>query len=326
MPKGLSIAICTYNGAARIHQALEPLINVQLPFDWELLVIDNNSSDNLKTATSPYIKRLPIGLIKETRQGLIYARWKAVEVSQFDYLLFCDDDNALNQNYLLRGFEIMEKNPGVGVLAGKGEAVFETSKPDWFERHKNFYAVGSLGRINGKQEEGDLVYGAGLIFRREALNKLKSLGFQNRLLGRAGNSLSGGEDLELTWGVMNLGYEYWYDEKLVFQHFIEAHRLSWDYYLKLSKAIALSFPLIESYKVHRFENAKELKRTLLKNQWRLINRMILLALKWIKYRNQIYSAQLRYHWYQFFAFFRNIQATLQNFERLKFSVFSKAEK
>lgn len=320
--KGLSLVICTYNGSHRIVKTLESFINIQFDFDWEIVIVDNNSSDNLESVLKFYTNVLPITVVKESKQGLIFARWKAVEVVLFDIILFCDDDNILNEDYIKNGFQIFLKNPRIGVLAGKGEAVFDSPKPSWFDRHQNFYAVGNLGRKSGKQLAGDLVYGAGLFFRKNALMQLDKSGFKNLSVGRNGNLLSGGEDLELTLGVMNLGYIYWFDDMLVFKHFIEKDRLNWGYYLKLSRSIALSYPLIESYKVHQFHSTKNLKNVLRLNQLRLLYRMVILAFKWLKYRDRVYISQFQYHGYQFIGYFKNIQNTIRNFEKMKFLVFS----
>lgn len=314
--EGVSIIICTYNGSHRISRVLNSL-NFKLDIDWEVIIVDNNSSDNLLSVVDEYKNNLPLTLVVENQQGLIYARWKGISISKFSYVLFCDDDNLLNQDYLQNGYNFLASNSKVGVLAGKGEPLFEIKKPDWFDTHKNYYAVGSLGRIQGKQQNGDLVYGAGLFFRIKALIKLKQIGFVNNSTGRKGNNLSGGEDLELALGVMMLGYEYWYDENIVFKHFIESHRLTWEYYLRLSKSIASSYPIIESFKLYRYDSIFSLKLSLYKNQILLIKRIITVGLKGIKYCEKKYESRLKSLQWQFLAFFKNYNKTIHNFEKNK---------
>jgi glycosyltransferase involved in cell wall biosynthesis len=301
--------------------ALDSFLDIRPQIDWEIIVVDNNSSDDLHAVLSDYLDKIPLRLVEENRQGLIHARWKAVHESQFEIILFCDDDNMLSQNYIEQGFFFLASNSNVGVLAGQGEPVFGSTKPEWFEAHKNFYAVGSLERLPGKQLEGDLVYGAGLFFRKQALIELEQKGFENQSTGRNGKSLSGGEDLELTLGVMLLGYEYWYDDTLVFKHFIESHRLTWEYYLRLSKSIASSYPLIESFKLSRYETSSSLKLALWKNQFSLVKNILVVGLKGIKHGGKRYESRSKYLQAQFLAFFKNYNRTVRNFELLKNEVF-----
>ncbi|MEX2512905.1 MAG: hypothetical protein WD398_08370 [Cyclobacteriaceae bacterium] len=84
-------------------------------------------------------------------------------------------------------------------------------------------------------------------------------------------------------GVMLFGYEYWYNENLVLKHFIETHRLTWEYYMRLSKSIASSYPLIESIKIDRYNSTTSLKLFLWQNQVSLIKRIIVVGLKGIKH-------------------------------------------
>ena len=229
--------------------------------------MDNASTDGTGDWISNWLKsqaiKISFQIIKEKRPGLNHARIAGYQNSNFDFILFCDDDNWLSPDFVEVGATILSTNSKIGVLGSLGKAVFEAQESDWFSQFSHSYAVGSLGKNSGKQNFGSYHYGAACFFRKEALAELFSLGYKSLLSDRSGKSLSSGGDVELCLAVQLLNYELHYDIRLKFYHFIESHRLHWDYYLKLKKGIAQSFPLLESYKIHEHNDLRSFKMHLL---------------------------------------------------------------
>src|SRR5690606_30759578 len=103
-PKGISVIICTYNGAERIvptlkalqSQILDPTIQV------EVILVNNRSTDTTIEVAQTTWGNFPIPLLIEfeAEAGVSRARRKGIEVAQYEYILFCDDDNHLFQDYL----------------------------------------------------------------------------------------------------------------------------------------------------------------------------------------------------------------------------------
>lgn len=263
---GVSIAICTHNGVARLEKTLNHLLALNSRFPWELILVDNASTDGTGDWVTNWLKsqaiKISFQIIEEKKPGLNHARIAGYQNSNFDFILFCDDDNWLSPDFVEVGSTILSSNSKIGVLGSLGQAVFEAQESDWFSQFSHSYAVGSLGKISGKQNFGSYHYGAACFFRKEALARLLSLGYQSLLADRTGKSLSSGGDVELCLAVQLLGYELHYDDRLKFYHFIEPHRLEWSYYLKLKAGISQSFPLLESYKIHEFEDLKSFKNHL----------------------------------------------------------------
>lgn len=255
---GVSIVICTYNGISRLGQTFSHILKLQTCYPWELILVDNASNDGTGDWASHWLYSqetlINFQIVLESRPGLNHARMTGVKRSSYDYILFCDDDNWLSPNFLSIGAAVLEQNSKIGVLGSLGSPRFEVPGPEWFYEFSHSYAVGTLGKKSGKQKFGSYHYGAACFFRKEALIQLFNRGFQSFLADRKGKSLSSGGDVELGLAVQLLGYELHFEGNLKFDHFIETHRLDWDYYLKLKKGISQSFPLLESYKVHEFEN------------------------------------------------------------------------
>lgn len=253
--RGVSVIVCCYNSAQRLSETLKHIASQKVPdyILWEVIVVDNNSTDNTgKVAFEEWHKHnlsIPFKVVTEVRAGLIFARQKGVEASQFDLLLFCDDDNWLEENYIHYGYEIMNSNKKIGVLGGKSEGYFETEKPEWFMTFRSAYAIGKQHRVSGNINGRGFVAGAGMVIRKQAFDLLDSIGFKPMLTGRKGKDLTSGEDAELCLVLLFLGYDLYYDERLQFIHYMPATRLKWKYCVSMmARGHAIPQLYLEFYK------------------------------------------------------------------------------
>ena len=238
MKNGISVVVCCYNSERRLPITLNHLINQkQTDFDWEVIVVDNASTDGTFAISKEILSKvLPADkfkIVTEKNPGLSNARKRGYLTSQYNYLVFCDDDNWLNEDYLRIGFQQMEKNHSIGILGGKGEAVFEKAKPKWFDNYQINFAVGPQSSDSTEISETETVYGAGFIVRKKIFETLDAIGFQSILSDRKGNDLMSGGDTELCYVCKYLGYKVAYSDKLRFKHFMANGRMSWEYLKKL---------------------------------------------------------------------------------------------
>ena len=245
--QGISVVMCCYNGATRLPETLKHLASQRTEgsFDWEVLVINNGSTDDTKKTALAEWQRLagsmPLRVVDEPTPGKTHALEKGFSLAQYDYVLVCDDDNWLDAHYLQVAYEVLESNPGIGILGGQGEAVHQEAAPRWFTEYAGNYAVGRQAPQSGDvtQSRGYL-WGAGMVFRKLLWQQLGQIGFQPLLVDRKGASLSSGGDYEFCAAARLLGYRLYYDERLKFKHFIPGQRLSWDYLRRLRRALGAS--------------------------------------------------------------------------------------
>lgn len=240
---GISIIICTYNGKTKLSETLQNIVRLKRPCSTELIIVDNASTDG----TSEYCKEflsnqhqgLPWKIVYEIKPGLMNARIRGLRESQHEILLYCDDDNTLSEDYLEKGFQILNENEKIGALGGCGSPIFEAEPPKWFENYSQSFAVGPQANKDGKISQFPAeVYGAGIFIRKEPLLYFLNRNFKSVLLGRTANKLASGEDVEWCYLVQLRGYEIWYNHNLTFGHAISSSRLNWNYYLRLKVGIA----------------------------------------------------------------------------------------
>ena len=227
-----SIVICTHNGSPRLGSTLKHLAELDYPSkEIELLLIDNNSSDGTADYAGTQWKELGepfrINILSEPRQGLSNARFRGCAEARAEYLVFCDDDNWLQPDYLRVADEVLLPNPEIGVLGGQGVPVTDAPAfPNWFYSYASGYAVGVQAMESGDISARGYVWGAGMILRRETLSAIYGLGIRSLLSDRSGADLGSGGDSEICKWLLASGYRLWFESALTFKHFIPAQRLT----------------------------------------------------------------------------------------------------
>jgi glycosyltransferase involved in cell wall biosynthesis len=237
MVKGVSIIVCCYNSASRLLETLTHIKQQKTKdIEWEIIVVDNASTDSTSEVAQKILSKgtaTKFSVVHEPEPGLSNARRKGFECARFEYLLFCDDDNWLADNYLSLSYEVMESHPEIGILGGNGEAVFEDKEPLWFKKLQSNFAVGDQSSSTESFSVVNEVYGAGIVMRMSFLEKLFNNGFSSILSGRKGAQLMAGEETELCYLAKLLGYQVGYYRGLKFKHLMTRGRMNLDYLKRL---------------------------------------------------------------------------------------------
>ena len=261
MSPGISVIICCYNSVGRIEPTLQHLYTQKglPPTEWEVILVDNASTDNTASVATAIWDSFPgkkpkFKVVTEPTPGLSSARKKGIEDSSFEYVVFCDDDNWLEESYLVNGLKIMFSDPNIGVLGGTGIPVFEHTEPPYFWVNQfPGLAVGEQSPIEGDiTDERGVSYGAGMILNRRAfLELVENYNFQFQVSDRIGEVLMSSGDHEICLALRKLGYRIFYSRTLQFKHFIPAHRTTIEYYKKLYFGFGVAYALLRVYAVQK---------------------------------------------------------------------------
>lgn len=247
--KGFSIIVCCYNSAALLPATFSHLAKLSKPqgYEVELILVDNCCQDDTvavaRSLWDCFHQPFPLRVATEPRSGLSFARRRGISTSRYDYLLFCDDDNWLSPAYLRMASEILESVPGIGMLGGLGTPLYE-AVPAYWPPDFYIYGCGPQSKVSGPAVK---LHGAGVFLVREAFDRLMRADFQFCLTDRRADSLSSGGDYELCYAIAMAGYRIWYDEKLVFSHFISADRLTMTYTRRFVKESAPAVDILDIY-------------------------------------------------------------------------------
>jgi len=95
----VSIIIPTYNRQNTILRAVESVLN-QTYKNWELIIVDDGSTDNTKNILKSYLKNKKIRYFKTKNKGVCHARNFGMEKASGEYMGFLDSDDEFVRNKL----------------------------------------------------------------------------------------------------------------------------------------------------------------------------------------------------------------------------------
>ena len=154
-PIKVSVVIPTYNRADFLRQTLAGLVSQQFPRDhFEVLVIDNNSSDQTREVVAEFAEARPAPrYLKESQQGLDYARNRGVAEARGEIVAFGDDDILVPPDWLAQLVVPLIADPDrrIGAIGGEVIPVFPDGLPDWVrEWHAPLAFRADLGPLEKK--------------------------------------------------------------------------------------------------------------------------------------------------------------------------------
>jgi glycosyltransferase involved in cell wall biosynthesis len=262
--EGISVIICSYNGASRLPETIRHLAlqEVEKIF-WEIILVDNASNDDTSNIArkewSKYAnKSVGFKVVEEKRPGKTFALQKGIETTSFQFIIICDDDNWLSPNYVNFMFSLLKKNPVIGAVGTRSIPYYQAKPPEWFEANEIFFAIGSQGEPGDITNSKGYVWGAGAAFRKQILTKIKKLGYSNILTDRSGNKMTTGGDVEMCFVLRLLGYKIYYTEKCYIHHYMPASRFDPRKFIDLSYQNGFSTKYLELLYKKSFLSKKEL--------------------------------------------------------------------
>ncbi len=255
LENGISVILCTYNGATKLPKTIKRLAMQQVPdtIPWEIIFVDNNSSDGSTEAakaawSAEQMDHVPFICLRESRPAKYYALQTAMTHARYGYFVICDDDNWLEEHYLSRMFTLLEAHPEVGAIGGQGIPVPEEGigLPDWFPEYSEGYAVGKQGLETGDVTKRGYLWGAGL-GSRTAVYRAIYAKYPSFLLLHDDPSILSTEDTEYCLRLVLRGYRLYYDEQLIFRHLIPKEKLTKEFMRSLYKKNHEGFVITGKY-------------------------------------------------------------------------------
>ena len=226
----ISVIIPTYNRSESLKDVLDSLIHQESTdgFDWEVLIVDNNSKDKTKELAEEFIPKFKgkLRYIFEPTQGINCARNVGINNASGDILSFVEDDCVVNKDWL---FEITEffKNPDHNAMGGKILPLLPPDTPNWIRRNQaslngpilQLHDFGPVTRTY--QERGEFFIGANMHFRKSIFNEC---GMFRVDLGSGTGSK--GSETEFFERLRSHNLDIYYSGRVALLHKSEAERMN----------------------------------------------------------------------------------------------------
>lgn len=225
----VSVVVCTYNKAASLRLTLASLAAQVTPPDlaWELLVVDNNSTDGTPVVIEQFASsaRIPVRALLVPDQGLSHARNVGLAHSHGDVVAFTDDDVDPAPDWVAR-IAAGIRQARADIVGGRILPAWHERPPAWLEQ-RVFHGLLSLMDYTMPADvlnahRAPCVWGANMAFRREVFDKV---GLFDPRRGIQGTRRYGGEETELVGRALAAGCRAVYDPELVVWHRIGPERM-----------------------------------------------------------------------------------------------------
>jgi glucosyl-dolichyl phosphate glucuronosyltransferase len=238
----VTVILCTCNRAKTLAETLESLAASQLPdpASWEVLIVDNNSTDLTREVVQSFCLRYPgrFRYLLEPKPGKCHALNSGIANAGGEVLAFVDDDVTVEPTWL--------RNLTAGLLGGEWSGTAGRilpaqafAPPPWlcWEDHVDGFRPDPLGILCAHFDWGDqpreldlehLPYGANMAFRRSVFEKCGGFRLD---LGPRPNSQLRNEDVEFGRRAMKAGERLRYEPSAVVYHPVPQGRISKEFFL-----------------------------------------------------------------------------------------------
>ena len=227
----ISLVICTYNRDKYLPEALESIRMQDAPKDlFELIIIDNTSSDNTAPIAQAFIKNNPdlqANYFFEKNKGLSFARNRGIAEAAAPVIAYVDDDAILSPGYIQHLASFFDAHADAVGCGGKVIPKYESGHPPVWMNH---FLYGFVG--NHDFGENIAVYdkkmkyppGCNMAYKKEILQEAG--GFNNDLKFRS-------DDKYIFHKVKEYSNKIYYVPAAWLFHYIDADRLSFENFKKL---------------------------------------------------------------------------------------------
>jgi hypothetical protein len=249
----VSVVICTHNPrrdylerclVALDHQTLSKNL-------WELIIVDNASTPE-KAPPKTHAWHPRSRVVSEPKLGLTPARLCGIRAARGELLVFVDDDNVLDADFLETALRIGRERPFLGSWSGQCRPEFEQPPPAWTRRYWGNLVIRQFDQdvwSNLPRLPDTMPFGAGLCVRRAAAEHylfLHECGKRSFQFDRTGNSLLSGGDNDLAACACDIGLGVGLISSLRLTHLIPQIRLTKTYLMQLLEGITFTSTILDA--------------------------------------------------------------------------------
>ncbi len=231
----LSVLLATHNGADTIERTLEAFSQLDAPVGgWELIVVNNASTDDTEARVLKWRDRLPVQYCVEPRLGKSFAMNTALERASGDLIVMTDDDVLPVRGWLTEWLRVAGSYPQCAAFGGAITPHFDKTPPAWRAVRSDFSVLYGQtvdcpeGRM-AMTESGCLnVFGGNMAIRASVRDDGWRFG-ESFLVGQEGLM---GEDSDFVRRLYHAGMDVGFAPGAIVGHIIQNDQLSLGWMMK----------------------------------------------------------------------------------------------
>ena len=228
----ISAIICTHNRETYLGAAIDSLLAQEFAAGFEVVVVDNNSSDRTSEVVKQRLSDPKMKYVFEPVLGLSVARNTGAKESRGEIIAYLDDDAVACDRWLQILYSAYENNSKIAIAGGKVTLLWPQGiqQPQWLSPGlaSNLGAYDLGDRIVYIEQPGLTPRGLNYSIRRSFLNEIG--GFDPHL-GRVGKNLLSNEELQMTELALQRGWQVAYLPDALVAHNVAPERLNRSWFL-----------------------------------------------------------------------------------------------
>lgn len=181
----ISIIVPVYNVESYLPMCIDSILS-QTFKDFELILIDDGSTDESGKICDKYIKKDPrIKVIHQRNQGLSAARNSGIEIAKGDFITFIDSDDKVTNNFLNGfnfNFDISIQGYRVENIVLKSSELIKYKEVEIYNDFKYYYCLNNISNVVWiKLFRTDIIHKHNIRFKKISLSEdvLFTLDFLN---------------------------------------------------------------------------------------------------------------------------------------------------
>lgn len=227
----ISVIISTYNRCDLLGRAISSIL-AQEPGtpDFELIVVDNNSTDSTRSVVESFLTKDPrVQYVFEKRQGLSFGRNAGLSAAQGKLIIYTDDDVIVTPNWVRNFYQAFLCHPDADFLGGKVLPIWETEPEPWLDALAPPLALQDMGDkpVKVTLHHQRCLIGACLGIRRSTFDKA---GLFDPATQRVGDTIGSTEDYDWELSVWKSGGYGLYVPDIVCSAEVSAKRMRKSYH------------------------------------------------------------------------------------------------
>lgn len=242
----ISVVICSCSMRKTIIDAIQSVLtsSKKTSTKVEIIVVDNSRFNTLEAVVAPFFPI--VRYVKESRQGISYARNKGIKEAKGDIIAFVDDDAFVDENWI-KTIEETLSNTSYIACGGKVKPIFDRELPSWIKKYdlvgkcNGIFVSHDLGDLKKEYDRsGALAFTTNFAFKKECFIKY----------GGFNTFLTISEDTDIAERLLSEGEKIFYCPDMVVFHRTSMSRFKKSYFIKWYYVAGLSRAKITSKSKH----------------------------------------------------------------------------
>lgn len=256
----ITILFATYNGGAVLPSVLEGYKKQDPDCNWDMVVVNNASTDGTADILKGYAQDLPLTVIEHADPGKNKALNAALPHVKGAFVIVTDDDAVPAPDFIAQWYKVAQTQKAYDLFGGCVEPVFQEAPPAWMADSRfHFEEVFAVRDLPDGPVAGRAIFGPNMAVRRLVFDE--GVHF-NEDIGPNGSNKNYpmGSETEFCTRVEGLGHKAYFCQGAKVQHIVRPHQIKKAFWTQRAYKHGLGFGLQERLSTNKASSSQKIMK------------------------------------------------------------------